>query len=354
MVQGNFANGDYFIDTPGISLNAQRAIFGVWINICVATIGICIRFIFCSQVGKHITSGKGGVSLWRVSPAVTPSEAFELQGILARALTKGDFAFVFASAFCVVAAVVSSASTVISNRAIGNNTVVRDVVVQGRLVTNNFTFESDGAQVRISERAKALNHANAPLDELFDFVPRDDSKWIYKPNQWNNTWKGSCSFAKHEAVELEVFPTVPNQYQTAVPRLGNYIPFWATVEPLKQGVAYSGFYSYEDSQNSTGAWRDKVTTYVFGSAPLNEHGPVQSMNISIANYLAHNIGKYDQGLGLSTFMQTNFSSDVHTVECQFVNGVDGGIVDQASANSGAYADAARNIARVSLPLARVH
>jgi hypothetical protein len=95
-------------------------------------------------------------------------------------------------------------------------------------------------------------------------------------------------------------------------------------------------------------------TYVFGSAPLNEPGPVQSMNISIANYLAHNIGKYDEGLGLSTFMQTNFSSDVHTVECQFVNGVDGGIVDQASANSGAYADAARNIARVSLPLARVH
>jgi len=61
MVQGNFANGDHFIDTPGISLSAQRAIFGVWLlHIYVA---ICIRFIFHSQVGKHITSGKGGVSL---------------------------------------------------------------------------------------------------------------------------------------------------------------------------------------------------------------------------------------------------------------------------------------------------
>ena len=80
----------------------------------------------------------------------------------------------------------------ISNSAIRNDTVVRDVVVQGRLVTNNFTFESGSTQVRISEsdRAEALNNVNAPLDELFDFVPRGDSKWIYKPNQWNDTWKG--------------------------------------------------------------------------------------------------------------------------------------------------------------------
>jgi len=45
-------------------------------------------------------------------------------------------------------------------------------------------------------------------------------------------------------------------------------------------------------------------------------------------------------------MQTKFRSDVHTMECHFVNGVDGGIMDQASANSSAYADAARSIARV--------
>ena len=127
------------------------------------------------------------------------------------ALTKGDFAFVLASMFCVVAEVVISASTVISNCAIGKNTVVRDIVVRGRLVTNDFTSESDGAQVWISNRAEALNNANAPLDELFDFLPGDDSQWTYKPNQWNNAWKRSCeseSFSKHEAIELEVYSTL--------------------------------------------------------------------------------------------------------------------------------------------------
>jgi len=172
------------------------------------------------------------------------------------ALTKGDFAFVLASMFCVVAEVVISASTVISNCAIGKNTVVRDIVVRGRLVTNDFTSESDGAQVRISNRAEALNNANAPLDELFDFVPGTpliyvnfNFQWTYKSNQWNNAWKGSReseSFSKHEAVELEVYSAIPNAYQDTVPHLGNYIPSWATVDRLKQGVAYPGFYSDED------------------------------------------------------------------------------------------------------------
>src|SRR5437016_5296049 len=102
MVQGNFAHGDYFIDTPRISQYALRAIVGVWINICIATIAICIRFIFRSQLKKHITTGQGGVSIWSVSPAVTSSEVFELRGILARALKKGDFAFVFVSTFCII------------------------------------------------------------------------------------------------------------------------------------------------------------------------------------------------------------------------------------------------------------
>lgn len=346
MVQGNFANGDYFIDSPGISQSTLRAIVGVWINICIATIAISIRFIFRSQVKKHITLGpQSGVSLWRVSPAVTPSEAFELRGILYRALKKGDFAFVFVSTFCIITAVVGAASTLISNHAVEINTVVRDALVQGRLVTNEHTSVS-GASARVSARVDALKRANAPLDELFDFVPGDDSAWIYKASQWNNTWKGSCSFAKHEAVELVVYPTNSTAYQDEIPLLGNYIPSWATTDRSKQGVAYAGFY-VGAAINGTGAWRDLVVTYVFGSAPVNEVGfREQATNISIVNYLAHHIARDNRGD--STYLETRFRSDVHTAECRFVNAAgDGGITDQASPDGGSYASAAGNIAAVS-------
>jgi hypothetical protein len=347
MAQGNFENGDYFIDSPGISQSALRAIVGVWINICIATIAICIRFIFRSQVKKRIISGKGEVNLWRVSPAVTSSEAFELRGIIARALMKGDFTFVFVSIFCIITAVVGAAGTVISNHAVETNTVVRDAVVQGRLVTQEH-FAISGALVQVSARADALTRANAPLTELFDFAPSDDSHWIYEPSQWNNTWKGSCSFAKHEAVELVVYPTKSSEYQDEVPLLGDYIPSWATVDRSKQGVDYCGFYK-DALANHTGAWRDQVVTYVFGSAPANELGfSEKNTNISIVNYLAHHIARDDNGD--STYLETRFRSDVHTAECQFVNAFDGEIDDQANTGGGSYANAAGNVANVSPPL----
>jgi hypothetical protein len=347
MVQGNFANGDYFIDCPHISQYVLRAIFGVWINVWVATIAICIHFIFRSQVKKQMTSGQGGVSLWRVSPAVTPSEAFELRGILAKALMKGDFSFVFTSTFCIVAAVVGAASTVISNSAVGTNTVIREAVVPG-LLANNGSDSTEGQLVELLARVDALTRADAPLDELFDFIPSDDSKWTYKPSQWNNTWKGNCSFAKHESVELVVYPTLNSTaYQDEVPRLGNYIPSWATVDQSKQQVVSIGYYE-DAAANGTGAWRDIVKTYVFGSAPDSTPAGFSELNtnISIVNYLAHHIARDNRGT--STYLETSFRSDVHTVECRFVSAVDG-IADQSRADVGLYANAAENIAVVSTP-----
>ena len=348
MVQGNFENGDYFIDASGISQSALRAIVGVWINIWIATIALCIRFIFRSQVKKRITSGQGEVSLWRVSPAVTSSEAFELRGILARALMKGDFSFVIVSTFCIITAIVGAAGTVISNHAVQNNTVVRDAVVQGRLVTKEHSSIA-GALVQVSTRADALTRANAPLDELFDFAPSDDSQWTYEPSQWNNTWKGNCSFAKHEAVDLVVYPSISTEYQDEIPLLGDYIPSWATVDRSKQGVAYAGFYT-DALVNGTGEYRDMVVTYVFGSAPAIGHGfSEQNTNISIVNYLAHHIARDDPDDG--TYLSTRFSSDVHTAECRFVNAVNGRIThDQARADGGSYTNAAGNVADVGPPI----
>jgi len=348
MVHGNFANGDYFIDTPGISQFALRAIVGVWINICVAGIAFCIRFIFRSQVKKRIWSEKSGVPLWRVAPAVTSSEAFALRGILARALKKGDFSFVFVSTFCIVASIVGAASTVISNRVVGSNTIVRDAIVQGRLVTRDFNAPSMGAMVRVSARVDALTRANAPLDELFDFVPEDDTEWIYKPSQWNNTWKGDCSFAKHEAAELELYPTRSSAYQEEVPLLRNYIPSWATVNITNQGLSDILFY-VDREINGTGSYRDVVRTYVFGTAPVG--GEVETMerhtNIAIVNFLAHHIGIKDD-TGYYLFSQTKFRSDIHIAECQFFNAVaDGGTRDQAGAIRGTYNSAALHISNVS-------
>jgi len=122
---------DYFIDFGFISLSALRAIFGIWINVCVAIIAICIRSIFRHQIKRILLSGRHRVNLWQVSPALTTSEVFELRHVLIRALINGHFFFVLASMSCVVVALVGAASTVISNYSVVTNSVIRDIIVPG-------------------------------------------------------------------------------------------------------------------------------------------------------------------------------------------------------------------------------
>lgn len=338
---GNFAQGDYFIDCDGISQSALRAIFGVWINVCAAAIASCIRLIFRSSIKHLLISRRRGINLWRVSPAVTTSEVVELRGVLKQALAERDFAFVFASMFCIVTALIGAGSTLISNRVVTTNQIRRDILVHGRNVTNLHN-SINGALLQISTRVAAFNRANAPFDELFDFVPRDEYHWLYSADQWHNTWKGNCSTMKHEKVELVVYPTNSTHYQDVVPMLGNYIPTWATMDPSKQGVDYAGYYA--PFNNGTGAWTDIIATHVFGTAVDNDTGfEAKNSNISIVNYLAHGIGKDPR----SMFLETRFRSDVHVAECTFTNAIDGGRFFQAKAAGGSYTNAARNVVQVS-------
>jgi hypothetical protein len=152
MAQGNFDNGEFFVDCPEISLFLLRAIFGVWINVCIAVVTFCVLSIFRSQVRRQLISDdprKRFVNLWRVSPAVTSFEVFQLRSILMRALLGGNFFYALASVFCVISAIISAASTTISNHVIVTNSVVRQSVVSGHLVTSEHTVLS-GAVVNVT------------------------------------------------------------------------------------------------------------------------------------------------------------------------------------------------------------
>ena len=350
MAQGDFAHGEYFIDCGMASESVLRAVFGVWINICVAAIAFSVRAIFRSRLRKHLFANdadKRHANLWHISPATTPSEIFELRFILTRSLIRGDFPYILASLACVVAAIISAASTTISNHAIVSNVATRQAFVQGRLVTHEHSAIS-GAVVNFTSRAQALDKANAPLEQLFDFTPDDSSGWVFVPNEWNNTWQGKCTYSKYPDVDLVVFPTNSSSYQDEVPLLGNLLPQWATVDPTRQGTRYAGFYS-DALINGTGDWRDLVVTYAFGSAPDTTTGlHIPTINVSFANYLAHGVARDPN----TTYLQTAFKSDVHVTECTFDNTLPNGIEDQANPINGNYANAASGVASVSCSAAR--
>ena len=101
--------------------------------------------------------------------------------MLARSLFGGEIFYTLASLACMVVAIFSAASTSIANRTVESN-----IVNRGGLVSP--WGEAVGTRVELTAQVQALDHTNAPLEQLFDFVPNDTSGWIFVGQEWNNTW----------------------------------------------------------------------------------------------------------------------------------------------------------------------
>jgi hypothetical protein len=268
-------------------------------------------------------------------------EVFGLREILFRALRRGHFSFVMVSLFCVAAAIVSAAATTIANHTVVRNTVIRRTNVPGRLSWRGAS-PLNGLEDRIASRIMALDRAQAPLDQLFDFIPDDNTNWVFVPKEWNNTWQGRCDFHKYFDMELEVLSTPSIVYQDVVPALGSVLPPWATVDRYKQGFSYIAASLDPASTNNTGAYRDLLLYYTFGTASDSGNDTSPTTDISFANLLVHNIGVGSNG---SIFMDTKFRSDVHVAECTFNNSSPS--LDQAAANGGHYGSTSAQVMSVS-------
>ena len=342
MVQGNFARHDYFIDCGLGSLSTIRAIFGAYITLCVAIIAVCLRSMYRSWIRRKLFNPQlhePQVNLWSISPTTTIYDVFQLRSMLARSLLGGEVFYTLVSLACIVVAIINAASTSIANRTVESNIVNRTALVWGRLVSPFYSI--GGITVELAARVQALEHANAPLEQLFDYVPNDTSGWTFVGQEWNNTWQGHCSYHLYPAVDLHVHTTQSDSFQDTIPLLSTVLPQWATTDRFRQGTAYSG-YSHPNN-NGTRSFRDVVITYVFGSPYPHGFGNFTSMNISLANVLLHNVGLTPI---MGEFQETSFKSDVHVVECMFNNTVPG-FVGQSYGPTD-YDNAATNVADVSL------
>ena len=306
MVQGNFAGHDYFIDCGVGSLSTIRAIFGAYITLYVTIIAVCLRSMYRSWIRRKLFNPQLQVSLWSISPTTTINEVFELRSMLAGGLFGGEIFYTLASLACVVVAIIGAAGTSIANHTVESNIVNRSALVSGRLVSRWGGLV--GASVELAARIEALEYANALLEQLFDYVPNDTSGWIFVDQEWNNTWQGRCSYHLYPAVDLHVYSTNSSSFQDEIPLLSTVLPQWATVDTTRQATAYTSFFDDPANfLNSTGAYRDIMITYVFGSVP-DAGGPsnLMSMNISLANVLLHNVGMSSDfsSVGISKFQET--------------------------------------------------
>jgi hypothetical protein len=306
MLQGNSANADYWIDCNFLSVYMLRAVFGVWISICVTITAASLRAVYRSYIRCKLYSNSNGVSIWRISPPSTLPEAYEMRGLLVRYLLHKEFIYPLASSACIAAAIVGACSTAIANFAVQTNTVRRYAIVNGDLASNNFDYIYNHV-VAVNARIQALNKANAPLDELFDFAPDDNSNWVYVAEEWNNTWRGNCTYLTHEGVELVLKSTNSSNFQDEVPALGAWLPQWVMANSSQQGTSYISTRMPAAVGNVTRRFGDEFILYAFG----NYSAAISSAKFSFANVLIPNATLSSQ----DKYLETAAKSDVHVAEC---------------------------------------
>lgn len=48
----------------------------------------------------------------------------------------------------------------------------------------------------------SMNAAGFPHDQLLDFLPDTSKPWVFRPDEWNNTWSAQCSFGPVTPIEV--------------------------------------------------------------------------------------------------------------------------------------------------------
>ncbi|OAP57613.1 hypothetical protein AYL99_08351 [Fonsecaea erecta] len=98
-----------------------------------------------------------------------------------------------------------SITTLLSGPIAKYSTKLTHVVVQtevnGLLAgrTDNGIHDS---QVAWNQTQTSLDRAGFPIDELLDYLPDTSDLWVYRPDEWNNSWSMTCESVESKPVSL--------------------------------------------------------------------------------------------------------------------------------------------------------
>ncbi|KIW78085.1 hypothetical protein Z517_07918 [Fonsecaea pedrosoi CBS 271.37] len=98
-----------------------------------------------------------------------------------------------------------SITTILSGPIAKYSTRLTEVVVHTE-VNGHLAQRTDNSmpvsQVPWNLTQTSLERANFPVDQLLDYIPDTSDFWVYRPDEWNNTWSMSCETIESTPVTL--------------------------------------------------------------------------------------------------------------------------------------------------------
>jgi hypothetical protein len=156
--------------------------------------------------------------------------------------------------------------------------------INGTLVTKDFNSMAN-AQVEWNLTQSRLDEAGFPKDQLLDFMPDTSHSWMYRPEEWNNSWTMTCEYADETPIHNMFVSTDDcSDFQVKFGRetIQEMIPqwqsseysWWSSAEYYINATFYQDLLIFAYATNHTNFENvsNTDTTVDFAMAALHIHG----------------------------------------------------------------------------------
>jgi hypothetical protein len=215
----------WFILSLRWPLEDVQAALNVLISVFSA-IGIFTFARFCWQSATlHLTKQRD-VPVASLLSLTSPGEAFQVLWFLNfRSLSAKKYRrILFQSLIIFGLSVAAILSGLIARFASRQGHTIIPVEMHGSLATTSWNSMVE-ADVTWNRTKTSLADAGFPLDQLLDFLPDPSEPWVYREDEWNNTWHAQCQFDPLTPISLTATGNYSDgSWFTEIPGLYDIVP----------------------------------------------------------------------------------------------------------------------------------
>jgi len=269
----------WFILSLTWPLEDVQAVLNVVVSV-LSALAIFTFARFCWQNATLHLTKQQDVPVASLLSLTTPGEAFQVLWFLNfRSLTAKRYRRILLQSLIIFGLSVSAVlSGPIARFASRRGYAVRPMEIPGALAST--TWESmREADVVWNQTKASLTNANFPMDQLLDFLPDTTIPWVYKEDEWNNTWRAKCNFDPVTPISLKAtgnYSAYP-QFDVfiEIPELSKIIP--SQFLDAKTGAWHASLGSW----TQYGRYQDVIIFYVQTIQPKEYDNYTQDVSMGL-------------------------------------------------------------------------
>lgn len=163
------------------------------LNVLITALSALVIFVFVRlswQSGARRMAQMKAVHLPSILTLNTPGEVLDAMSVLRHKMPRHG-KILAQSIVVVMFSITTLVSGPIARYATRRTSMTTDLDVHGYLATRSHNSNAD-EQVMWNLTVTSLDRAGFPTDQLLDYLPDTDTNWLYRAEEWNNSWALEC------------------------------------------------------------------------------------------------------------------------------------------------------------------